>query len=919
MNRSARVVWIGSVFSTIIIAAVAGLVVYFTAFRSNTDPNSPAGGTTSETNPSDSTPQPNPSAAASATPSALIYSNGSDHLSHAVPNSKYLSVDLDDDGKQEVHLDGSRSHTHYYKEGPPVINGRLVKFAWFDKKTRKHLSSDARPLLDFPVGMTEVGLTVLDNSGDSHTAYTRVTVKPPIFDGAYCFYYPPSSPPGSITLSDSQQQNPFPKFSEESDIQFSSPSKFSTAIGPAFQMRCVYFITLDAEVEYKFDVQHSGAIRLYANDNVVLEATSTAKKSSSVSPRLGAGKHAIQLLYSTPTSGDPHLVLGKGKSAIKYDVSKLPPVLTDMDPQTSLLEGGGEVRIEGINLVNDLSVEIDGKKLQIDTERSSDSLVYVKLPAASSEKIVEVIARNKGGMSNALKFHYKIDGKPPIKFGESILEMQGGGQFSVQLITGIKYGPDHRFYVSAIDNRVHSFATDSKLRVHDICHGAALGTGMSILGMAFNPLDTEVKLYVSGSVLHWHQKNKLDHPMAWANGEIILVKKDSGGGCLGKSGESVITGLPVTNHDHGVNGLEFDNDGKLHIQVGGFTNAGVVHTSTPTDGAKFAGKLGGLGPNPLSGASLIADVNKPGFNGKITYSDSNPDVAEQTGGDVEVFSPGFRNSFGITIHSNGYLYATDNGASPDFGDRSLSCTTHEKLEGGNLADELLKVVHGKYAGHPNRNRGRKDPRQCVFRAPDETSDEFYEGPVATFESSTDGIIEYTANTFQGQLKGDLLCSKFTTDESTGKVFRVQLNEDGNARSSPSELWLSSGLSMTMSPYGDLLMARVFKKEILVLSPVTRPGVLPEFRAVLPFRGPSAGGNWVMVTGERLGAGATATFDGVGCSATEAVSDDKRSFMCQVPAARKAGAKVKVGLKFDDSRLDVAPAEGTFVDYMYMNL
>ena len=35
--------------------------------------------------------------------------------------------------------------------------------------------------------------------------------------------------------------------------------------------------------------------------------------------------------------------------------------------------------------------------------------------------------------------------------------------------------------------------------------------------------------------------------------------------------------LPVSNHDHGVNGITFDNNGDLYVSVGGNTNAGVEH------------------------------------------------------------------------------------------------------------------------------------------------------------------------------------------------------------------------------------------------------------------------------------------------------------------------------------------------------
>lgn len=31
--------------------------------------------------------------------------------------------------------------------------------------------------------------------------------------------------------------------------------------------------------------------------------------------------------------------------------------------------------------------------------------------------------------------------------------------------------------------------------------------------------------------------------------------------------ENLIVGLPVSDHDHGINGLEFDDSGNLYIQV----------------------------------------------------------------------------------------------------------------------------------------------------------------------------------------------------------------------------------------------------------------------------------------------------------------------------------------------------------------
>jgi large repetitive protein len=66
----------------------------------------------------------------------------------------------------------------------------------------------------------------------------------------------------------------------------------------------------------------------------------------------------------------------------------------------------------------------------------------------------------------------------------------------------------------------------------------------------------------------------------------------------------------------------------------------------------------------LSGATLVAHMGRPDFDGHITYDDDdNGDIV--TGGGpsgVEVFASGMRNPFGILLHSNGNLYGTDNGS-----------------------------------------------------------------------------------------------------------------------------------------------------------------------------------------------------------------------------------------------------------------
>jgi len=106
----------------------------------------------------------------------------------------------------------------------------------------------------------------------------------------------------------------------------------------------------------------------------------------------------------------------------------------------------------------------------------------------------------------------------------------------------------------------------------------------------------------------------------------------------------IVTGLPVSDHDHGVNGIVFGDNGELYIQIGGNTNGGL------------AGQLSGSQlqkENVLGAATLVAYLSKSDFDGTITY-DSDDD-GNQVGalGSVEVFAHGNRNPFGVLLHSNG--------------------------------------------------------------------------------------------------------------------------------------------------------------------------------------------------------------------------------------------------------------------------
>jgi glucose/arabinose dehydrogenase len=105
----------------------------------------------------------------------------------------------------------------------------------------------------------------------------------------------------------------------------------------------------------------------------------------------------------------------------------------------------------------------------------------------------------------------------------------------------------------------------------------------------------------------------------------------------------------------GLNGMVFGDMRELYFQIGGNTNGGLP--------GKISGSLLQK-DNYYSSATLVAYIYRDSFNGTITY-DALDDGKPNGGSGIEIFCSGNRNPFGITLHSNGYMYDTDNG--PNFG------------------------------------------------------------------------------------------------------------------------------------------------------------------------------------------------------------------------------------------------------------
>jgi IPT/TIG domain len=167
-------------------------------------------------------------------------------------------------------------------------------------------------------------------------------------------------------------------------------------------------------------------------------------------------------------------------------------------------------------------------------------------------------------------------------------------------------------------------------------------------------------------------------------------------------------------------------------------------------------------------------------------------------------------------------------------------------------------------------------------------------PIGEMPSSTNGIVEYTANTFGGQIKGDLFLSKLAINGNPGITFQVNLDGDGNAKGNPFEVWGASGEQVVMSPEGFLVMPQLKYYKVLVLKPASSGTVrmladgvpAPEVHAVFPPKGRWEGGNTMIVTGRGFRDDTVVRVAGRECEYLELRSPTQ--MICQVPAGRGVG-------------------------------
>ena len=344
-----------------------------------------------------------------------------------------------------------------------------------------------------------------------------------------------------------------------------------------------------------------------------------------------------------------------------------------------------------------------------------------------------------------------------------------GSGFATSQPTSLAFGPDGRLFVADQNGRIQALtldpATKAVTALEEITTDADL---QEVFGIAFDPTDgsSPPPVYVTNTVSGFGASGPA--PAGSFPGKITKI---DGPGYATIT--DIITGLSTSDSAHQANGISFGPDGRLYIAHGSTTNAGVE--TTPGFGLFERPDV------PLSGAMLVADIFAAGFDGAVTYSPAGTysSTVDQVSGDVSVYASGLRNPYDLVWHSNGKLYATDNGPNAGLGGGSTSCTTEDPdpwAPDERGPDELDLIEAGDYYGQPNRNRGRFDVRQCVYHNGTEGDGADWTGPIDLLPVSTNGIVEYTAGIFSGKLQGDL----FYVALIDGLLGRIQLSGDGTS-------------------------------------------------------------------------------------------------------------------------------------------
>ncbi|MAB79413.1 MAG: hypothetical protein CMJ89_08670, partial [Planctomycetes bacterium] len=778
-----------------------------------------------------------------------------DPFLHVVIDGEEWVADFDGDGTEAVTLRGDESHTH--EPGMSIV-GHEWEIDGMIVSTSDTLNTT------LPVGAENVLLRIIDDDTPPKTltdTFDVEVVSVSNIPGTLTTYYDGQETGASLLLDTVPAAPDFRErlssFSVGSIGGFVGGSPFSQDVMVQLEGE----LALDAPASYEFFVVGGFDSRLELGGIAISGPQNLMPGIYSLEARIAVG-FLNELPLDVTMSVDGGAPASIDEEIIRHDESSMPPILHSLVPSTGTTAGGNTVVIDGFGFFPSNEVVLhwgNSDFTQNDFQSfSSTQIVFVTPPGGG---LIGVNVQTNQGTTPTRPFTYLLDGPVPIDF-------QLTHTFPLGSPTNAAWGPDGNLYVARLTGQVTAFEFDESYDIvsQTTYPGVSALSNHDLIGIAFSPYDPPdpVRLY-------------LGHGEHYANGGTPPTKFSPYSGQISTldgpdfdTPVPLITGLPVSNHDHAINQIAFDNNGDLLICAGSATNAGVIHPNH-----------GGLPESPLSAAILKAKTSKPGFNGTITYVETIsqiPNNDQRFGGivdvvpgvDVEIQGAGLRNPYGLVFTTDSRVYATDNGPNTAFGEASTGPMTQDPAPFD--SDEINLIEWGNYYGSPNRNRGRTDFRQNVYygslSGPPSIADTFMQ-MIGWSPPSSDGIDEYRSHTFQGQIRGDLIIQEYLS-----KLRRVSLLPDGRGLSGQFTFEPNtSALSCVTCPGGAILSLDYGNNEIEVFEPDDLSATGLVVHDVFPWRGPAAGGTPFVISGVGFGtlADTSVTFGGNVATLTEVSS------------------------------------------------
>jgi len=777
----------------------------------------------------------------------ILYKPGDLYL-HPIAQVPPYVVDYNGVGSAMVPLVGDASHTHQ-------IGHNLKSWVWTEGS--KTLGSGADITVPLSLGQHTVTLTIGDDNTPPRTASTSATTTVTavnVVPGTLASYYQ-SDTTALSTLIDSLPASPgymevLPSLEIDNIAGNVSYSSFSSNVVAVLD----YKLQVSTAGSYLFSAAGSSNTRMFVNGNKVTGAVSLQPGTYPMETRLAiSSASALPLHVLVSMNGAPAAPVNSAN--VIHDETNLKPFINNM-PNTGSPLGGDSILINGIGFFPANSVSVLWGSTVISGSALTVTPATIQFKSPSGSGTVNVSVKTPNGTSNSSSFKY-VQGTVPINFTAP------ASVASLTTPTQGVWGPDGRLYVGTANGNINIYTFDDNYNVTNtqVVTTIAGLSNNTILGITVNPRDppSPVKIYVSHSKLYAEGGNSFTGPAPY-NGQVSVLT-----GPNFSTVKPLITGLPVSNRDHAINGLTFDDQGNLLICVGSETNAGIP--SLP---------MGTLPNNALDASILIAPIAKTNFNGAITYVDPGTGKAdndqvngattnEAAGVDVSVYASGMRNPFDTVWTTRGKLYGTDNGMNANFG--AISTGANTQATESHQPDKINYIVKGNYYGSPNRNRGRTDSRQNVYHYPTETSNNGFTAPLATVQSSTDGIDEYRATAFNSRMRGDLIVQHWQHALSY-----AVLSSDG--LSIPSVNTLSSsvvGLTSITGPGGAILSMDYSNNQVVVIKPIDAgvgAGAMAAYD-IFPWRGRADGTVPFVIGGTGFGtmSGTTVTIGGVSAKLT----------------------------------------------------